>query len=134
MHHIGFLLSFLAVGAMSRHVQILYGTRWRDALLSRWSVKARVVRAMHMPIIWRWAVNLGQTQTHNDTGICLRCHSAGRSKADQHQPKDSPAYIVVCGKCGQPKSKWSKRCFGPPKFVRQPVRKPTTLSKLAFWS
>lgn len=135
MHnHIGFLLTFLAIGALSRHVQILYGARMRDNLLSRWNVKARVVRTMHMPFVWRCAVNLAMTQPCNDTGICLHCHAVGRLKADQHQPKDSPSYIIVCGKCGLPKNKWGKRCTGTPKFVRQPVRKPVVISKPAFWS
>ena len=123
----------LAMGFMLRYAQLVYGKQLLTNILGRWNVKVRVVRAMHWPLVWPLAVRLGKTQIHNETGLCLACNADGRLDEAKHLPKDTAAYIVVCGKCGLPKNKWGKRCKGVPKFVRVPVRQPSTVSRPAFW-
>lgn len=120
-------------GFTLRRLQSAYGKAALDNLLGRWNVKVRVQRAMHWPIAWRLAVRLGKSQTHNETGLCLACHAEGRIAEDRHLPKDSAAYVIVCGKCNLPKNRWGKRCKGAPVFVRVPVVQARHISKPAFW-
>lgn len=123
----------LATGVALRHIHLAYGKETLDSFLSRWNVKRRVGAMMHWPFIWPLAVAIGKTQIHNETGLCLQCLADGRLAEEKHLPKDTAAYIVVCGKCGLPKNRWGKRCKGPPKFVRQPSRQPRQMAKPAFW-
>jgi hypothetical protein len=132
MNHV-IIPAALAAGVLASRLEQMYGKQVLDNVLTRWNVKARLVRWMQLPILWRVAVRLADTQPHNDTGICLACHAKGRRAVEEHQPKDSPANIIVCGKCGAPMSQWGKRCKGVPKFVRQPQRQPRTTSKPVFW-
>lgn len=137
-HLIGLLLGILvslgclALGFLSG-LYSKHATTLRNKLLESWPVKRRVVRIMHWPLVWRYAVQLGQTQPHNETGICLLCHATNRLARDEHQAKDSVDAVVVCGRCGLPRNKWGKRCHGAPKRKFTAIQRQRLVAKQLFW-